>query len=85
MLSTLLNYRYYAGNLTKSLDRIEKTGTVASDTAYYDKNIGKVKDVDDFLGDSRLYTYALKAYGLEDQASSKGFIRKVIESDLTDK
>ena len=84
MLSTLLNYRYYASNLTKSLDRIEQTGTVASDTAYYDQNIGKVKDVDGFLDDYRLYTYALKAYGLEDQASSKGFIRKVIESDLTD-
>lgn len=85
MLSTLLNYRYYAGNLTKSLERIEKTTTVANDTAYYDQNIGKVKDVDDFLDDNRLYTYALKAYGLEDQAASKGFIRKVIESDLSDK
>ncbi len=51
---------------------------------YYEENIGKVTSVDDFLADPRLYTYALKAYGLSDQASSKGFIRKVIESDLKD-
>jgi hypothetical protein len=84
MLSTLLNYRLYAGDLTASLQRVQSDTRVASDTQYYDEHIGKIKTVDEFLSDTRLYTYALKAYGLEDQAGSKAFIRKVIESDLTD-
>jgi hypothetical protein len=84
MLSTLLNYRLYASDLTASLQRIQSDARVASDTQYYDEHIGKIKTVDEFLSDTRLYTYALKAYGLEDQAGSKAFVRKVIESDLSD-
>ena len=41
--------------------------------------------VDEFLDDYRLYTYAVKAYGLEDMGYAKAFMRKVLESDLTDK
>ncbi|KQT45160.1 hypothetical protein ASG43_12770 [Aureimonas sp. Leaf454] len=84
MLSTLASYRIYSNDIAKSLARIEASSSVARDVTYYEENIGKVKSVDDFLADQRLYTYALKAYGLSDQASSKGFIRKVIESDLKD-
>lgn len=84
MLSTLLNYRLYSSDLSASMQRVQADARVASDTQYYDSHIGKVKTVDEFLSDSRLYNYALKAYGLEDQAGSKAFIRKVIESDLTD-
>ncbi|KQT66097.1 MULTISPECIES: DUF1217 domain-containing protein [unclassified Aureimonas] len=84
MLSTLTNYRLYSNDIAKSVARVQANATVKRDETYYKDNIGKVKSVDDFLSDQRLYTYALKAYGLADQASSKGFIRKVIESDLTD-
>ncbi|BDA85909.1 flagella associated protein [Aureimonas sp. SA4125] len=84
MLSTLLNYRLYASDLTKSLQRVQADTQVANDTKYYDEKIGQVKTVDEFMSDTRLYNYALKAYGLEDQAGSKAFIRKVVESDLSD-
>ncbi|MCW2154506.1 UNVERIFIED_ORG: hypothetical protein M2215_000518 [Bradyrhizobium japonicum] len=36
------------------------------------------------MKDYRLYHYALKAYGLEDMAYAKAFMRKVLESDLSD-
>lgn len=85
MLSTLLNYRIQTTSMTKTLERVEQSGSVAADAKYYAENIGKVETVDAFLDDYRLYTYALKAYGLEEQIGSKGFIRKVIESDLSDK
>ncbi|WP_152046108.1 DUF1217 domain-containing protein [Aureimonas psammosilenae] len=82
MVSTLLGYKLYASNMSKTLERLENSTAVKKEAAYYNENIGKVKTVDDLLDNYRLYSYAMKAYGLEDQMSSKGLIRKVLESDL---
>jgi hypothetical protein len=84
MVSTYLNYNIVSRNLTQSLTRISQQATVSRDTAYYKENIGKVKNVDDLLNDYRLYTYATTAYGLDDMAYAKAFLRKVLESDLSD-
>lgn len=84
MISTLSSYRQYAADITKSLDRIGTSASVAKETKYYDDHIGKVTSADQFLDDFRLYSYALKAYGLDEQIGSKAFVRKVIESDLSD-
>lgn len=84
MISTLLNYRLYTNNMAQTLERLSSQEQVKRDKSYYDENIGKVTSVDQFLGDYKLYSYAMKAYGLEDQISAKGMIRKVLQSDLTD-
>ncbi|RIY01874.1 DUF1217 domain-containing protein [Aureimonas flava] len=84
MLSTLLNYRLYSNDLTKSLARISQQASVQRESDYYKANIGKVKSTDDLLKNYRLYAYAMKAYGLEDQTQSVGLMRKVLESDLSD-
>ena len=84
MTSTFLGYQFYARDLAKSLQRVAQEPTVTSDKAYYDANIGKVKTVDDLLKNYRLFSYAMKAYGLEDMTYAKGLIRKVLTSDLTD-
>lgn len=57
---------------------------MAREAAYYKAHIGEVKSVDDFMKDYRLYHYATKAYGLEDMAYAKAFMKKVLESDLSD-
>ena len=84
MLSTYDSYRFYAQDLAKSVSRVAAQPAVQRDTAYYQANIGKVKTVDDFLKNPRLYTYALTTYGLEDAIPNRGFIRKVLTSDTTD-
>ncbi len=84
MVSTLLGYRLYASNISKTLERLEATSAVKRDADYYAAHIGDVSSVDELLNDYRLYTYAMKAYGLEDQVNSRGLIRKVLESDLSD-
>ena len=84
MVSTYFGYSYITRNLKQSLTRIEQQTDVAREAAYYKANIGKVKTVDDFMKDYRLYHYATKAYGLEDMAYAKAFMKKVLESDLTD-
>lgn len=84
MVSTYFGYNYITRNLKQSLTRIEQQPDVAREAAYYKANIGKVKTVDDFMKDYRLYHYAMKAYGLEDMAYAKAFMKKVLESDLND-
>ncbi|MBB3996380.1 DUF1217 domain-containing protein [Aureimonas pseudogalii] len=84
MVSTLLNYKLYAKNLPQTLDRVAAQPLVAKNADYYAANIDKVTSVDDFLADYKLYTYAMTAYGLSDQIGSKGLMRKVLESDLSD-
>ena len=70
--------------MNKSLDRVAQQTAVKREADYYEANIGKVKSVDDFLKNDRLYRYAMKAYGLEDMTYAKAFMRKVLDSDLMD-
>ena len=51
---------------------------VSRETAYYAAHIGKVTSIDDFLGDQRLFAYAMKAFGLTDMTFAKAFMRKVL-------
>ncbi|WP_046118462.1 DUF1217 domain-containing protein [Ensifer aridi] len=84
MVSTYLDYNLIARDMKVSLKRVSDQTIVARDTQYYRENIGNVTSVDEFLADYRLYSYAMKAYGLSDMIESVAFMRKVLESDLSD-
>ena len=84
MVTTYLSYNLINRDMAKSLKQVAADPIVTRDAAYYKANIGKVKNADDLLGDYRLYSYAMKAYGLEDMTYAKAFMKKVLESDLTD-
>jgi hypothetical protein len=84
MVSTYLAYNSIVRNLRQSMTRVEQQADVTRNAAYYRDNIGKVKSVDDLLKNDRLYQYAMKAYGLEDMTYAKAFMKKVLESDLSD-
>lgn len=83
-ISTYLSYHLLTADLTKSLTREAQTKAVTREAQYYKDNIGKVKTVDDFISNTRLYNYAMKAYGLDDMIYAKAFMRKVLQSDTTD-
>lgn len=83
--STYTSYRLISQDIGKSLERVSKQPDVARETEYYRSKIGSVKSVDDFMADTRLYNYALKANGLEDMAYAKAFIRKVLTEGTADK
>ncbi|MBN9029186.1 MAG: hypothetical protein BGO05_03090 [Rhizobiales bacterium 63-7] len=84
MVSTYLSYNLVVRNLKQSLTRVADQAQVARDAAYYKDNIGKVKSLDEFMKNDRLYQYAMTAYGLEDMIYAKAFMKKVLQSDLTD-
>lgn len=84
MVSTFLSYDLVVRDMKASLDRTASEAQTAREASYYKENIGKVTSVDEFLDDYRLYSYAMKAHGLEDMIYAKAFMKKVLESDLTD-
>ena len=84
MVSTFLSYDLIARDMSKSLTRVASEGQTKRETDYFNTNITKVTTVDGFMGDYRLYSYAMKAYGLDDMTYAKAFMKKVLDSDLTD-
>lgn len=84
MITTFTSYRLISQDIGQSLERVAKQPEVARETEYYLSNIGSIKSVDDFMADSRIYNYALKAHGLDDMAYAKAFIRKILTEGTTD-
>lgn len=84
MVSTYLSYNLVTRDLSSSLNRVASDSQIARETAYFKENIGKVSSVDEFLDDYQLYSYAMKAHGLEEMTYAKAFMKKVLESDLSD-
>ncbi|ASY61930.1 Flagellar basal-body rod protein FlgF [Sinorhizobium sojae CCBAU 05684] len=84
MVSTYLDYNLIARDMKVSLKRVSEQTLVSRDTQYFKENIGNVTSVDEFLDDFRLYSYAMTAFGLGEMIDSVAFIRKVLESDLSD-
>jgi hypothetical protein len=84
MLSTYTSYSLYSRDIGSALKRVANDPIVARDAKYYADNIGKVKNVDEFLKNYRLFSYAMKAHGLEEMTYAKAFMKQVLESDLND-
>ncbi|MBO3758376.1 DUF1217 domain-containing protein [Ciceribacter sp. L1K23] len=83
MTTTYISYQQISGNIGKSIERISQKPDVARETEYYLSRIGEIKSVDEFMADTRLYNYALKAHGLEDMAYAKALIRKVLTEGVS--
>jgi len=83
-LSTYTSYKLIANNLSRSLAQEAAKQPNAHDTAYYLKNIGNVKSIDDLLNNTRLFKYAMNAFGLGDLDYAKGMMRKVLTDGIDD-
>lgn len=70
--------------MERSIDRVAKEPLVERDTEYYLANIGNIKNIDDFMADTRIFNYAMKAHGLEDMTYAKAFIRKALTEGVDD-
>jgi hypothetical protein len=57
---------------------------VKRETEYFKKNIGKISSAQEFVSDTRILRFALSSYGLEEELFKTAYIKRVLESDLTD-
>lgn len=85
MINTYTSYQLITRDLERSINRIEAQPVVSRETEYYLENIGSVKSIEEFVGDSRLFRYAMKAHGLEDMDYAKALMVKVLEEGIDDK
>ncbi len=79
MTSLVTSYKILTANPDKTAARIASQPEAAREIAYYQANIGKVKTIDDFLKDQRLFTFAMKAFGLSDMVYAKAFMKKALQ------
>ena len=84
LVSTYASYAAITRDLGQSLKRVQSQPTVERDTQYYLENIEKVKNIDDFVNDRRLFGYAMKAFGLADMTYAKAFMVKVLKEGIDD-
>lgn len=84
MVSLIASYNRLSSNLETSIKRVSEQPVIKREAEYYQKNIGNIKSVDDFMENPRIYNFALKAFGLEDMQYAKAFIRKVLNEGIDD-
>jgi hypothetical protein len=51
---------------------------------YFVQNISKIQSAENLVGDYKLLSVALRAFGLDDDMNNRFFIRKVLEADPQD-
>lgn len=85
VLTTLASYSNITKDLTRSLKVTSEKPVVTRETAYYLENIESVTSIEEFIGDDRLFNYAMKAHGLSDMAYAKAFMRKVLTEGVDDR
>lgn len=84
MTTTYLSYRLAAADMTASLDRVGAEPQVAREVAYWRDTIAKTKTLDDFVGDRRLFAFAMKAFGLSDMTYAKAFMTRLLKEGVSD-
>lgn len=82
MIGTLGSYQQISRNLDKSLGMLSLRPEVKRQSDYFLANIRRVKSAEEFLGDDRLYQFAMTAYGLKDMIYAKAFMRKILTEGL---
>lgn len=79
MTTTTAAYLTVSRNIGRYQTMTAASPSVESATAYYRENIDRVDSVAGFVGDFRLLSYALQAYGLGSYANAKALVAKVLE------
>lgn len=83
MTSTTTAYLAVSQNLSRYQAMTAAEPAVKTATEYYESNIGSITSIQDFVGNYRLLSYALDAYGLGDQINAKGLITQVLEGGVS--
>jgi hypothetical protein len=81
--STTTAFLAVSQNLSRYQAMTAAEPAVKTATAYYEANIGSVKSVSDLVGNYRLLSYALDAFGLGEQINAKGLITQVLEGGVS--
>lgn len=82
MLSTIASYKMITRDMAKSIERVELQALVERETTYFLENIGEIKSAREFTENTRLFNYAMKAFGMADMAYAKGLMIKAMDQGI---
>jgi len=85
MISTLQSYTAITRDIDGALARVASDRATKRETAYYLSQIGQIKTLDDFMSNRRVYSFAMRAFGLEEMIPSRALIKKVLEGGIDDR
>jgi len=83
-MTALTTFNFFAGDPAAARARISEKPNIAREVEYYKENISNIKSIDDLMNDTQIYATVMRAYGLEDMAYAKGFMRKLLEGGTDD-
>lgn len=81
-MTTISSYRQLAANLPQTLERTARLPEVKREADHFLSRIGGIKSLDAFMADDRVYRFAMQAFGLDDMAFAKAFMRRVLSEGV---
>lgn len=82
--SGLAGYRFLQSTKDTQMRTFENSPEVANDMTRFKERIASIQTVDELMDDRALLRVALGAFGLDEDINNTVFIRRVLESDLSD-
>ncbi|SEN25969.1 DUF1217 domain-containing protein [Palleronia pelagia] len=83
-LGTPLAVRLVDSTRPQQLDLIRRDALNARQIEAFEERVGDIRSPADFVEDTEVYTFVMRAFDLEDQIFGKAMIRKMLESDISD-
>ncbi len=81
----LSGWQFLQRTLPAQKEAFAESTAFKRDTEYFRENISKVKTAEDLVGDRRLLSVALGAFGLDDDINSKAFVQQILEGGTNDR
>ena len=83
MTGLVTAYKNLTTNQTRSLQQVASQPATAREIAYFKENIGSIKTVDQFVANTRIFNFAMQAYGLSDMTYAKAFMKKALNGGVS--
>lgn len=77
--SGLVGWRFLQRTYDTQTEVFNQSAQFERDTDYFRENIASISTAEDLVGDRRILTIALGAFGLDDDINNKFFIKKMLE------
>lgn len=84
MISAVASLKIIERNLAQSRATTAAQPAIKRESAYYAANIGGVKTSKDFVGNYRLFSYAMRAYGLSDMVYARAYMQRILDGGVKD-
>ncbi|HXW72116.1 MAG TPA: DUF1217 domain-containing protein [Methylocella sp.] len=82
-MTTLSTYLAITNNMSRWLSATAANPAVSTATEYFEENIGNIKSANQLVGNTRLFDYAMTAFGLGDMTYAQGMMKQVLAQGVT--